>query len=150
MMSLDPNSDSGCTPLVRQVESQAAAFKLRRWIGNDESARHHHSAIPFEPETVLVHLSWKQNSQAMPSFIGCYELNLPKLLEHGFIRRDAQPEKVRLRFIHDHDDVIHIQVLGSKQSLAIGRFSHEGASFDSTGQGSGKVIGPISLALDEA
>jgi len=97
--------------------------KPRCWIGNDVVDRHYHNAIPANPESILIHLSWKPNSRTTPTFVGCYELNLAALLDHGFIRKDRQPGKVRLRFFHDYDDVIYIQVLGSKLRLEIGLFS---------------------------
>jgi hypothetical protein len=122
VMNQHSDSELDYRPLVRRTTAETRALKPRYWVGNDDSARNHHGAIPAKPETILVHLSWKQNARGTPSFVGCYELNLGSLLEHGFIRRDSQPGKVRLRFIHDHDDVICIQVLGSRQRLEIGRF----------------------------
>jgi hypothetical protein len=45
---------------------------------------------------------------ATPSFVGCYRLDLERLLKEDLIRVEG-PGTVRLRFFHDHDGKVYLQ-----------------------------------------
>jgi hypothetical protein len=89
------------------------------WTGNDESGRQHHNPVPLSNSPRDVRLHWKTSKNAQPRFIGCYRLDLHKLLTEGYVRKDTAPTHVRLRFFHSEDGGIHIQVRRDSPALLL-------------------------------
>lgn len=96
--------------------------RVRTWTGNDDSHRNYHGVVHLNESPLLLHLSWKRCSAERPKFVGCFELDLDKLLQHGLIRRDSGAGRARLRFYHGERDVIYIQAFKSSARLAVGEF----------------------------
>ena len=89
--------------------SQASVARAnRRWTGNDASARQHHGVVALEASPLILSLSWRSEVGAPAKFVGCYHLDLKRLLKEDLIRVEGAGE-VRVRFYHDHDGKIYLQ-----------------------------------------
>ena len=92
------------------------------WTGNDESGRQHHNPVPLRNSPRDVRLHWKRSKNAQPKLIGCYRLDLHKLLTEGYVRKDRTPTHVRLGFFHSEDGGIRIQVRRDSPGLLLAQF----------------------------
>ena len=119
---LYPLADMG--NLVRRVQIADVSNVRRNWTGNDESARNQHAKVSLSESPLRLRLSWKKGPKDSARLIGVFDLNLHRLLKAGYIRLDAKSkDEVRLRFYHDWDNVIYIQVNMEGPRLPIGRIS---------------------------
>ena len=107
--------------LVRRVPNGGA--KIRRdWTGNDEGARNHHGKVRLSESPLRLRLSWKKGPKDSARLVGIFDLDLKQLLKAGYIRYEPKSKDVvRLRFYHDWNNVINIQVSSKEQGLPIGR-----------------------------
>ena len=96
------------------------ASKHRRWNGNDDTNRNHHSDVSLNTKPFDLALSWKSSSSATPKIVGYYRFNLQALLNAGYIRRETRPHHVRLRIFHDHDGSFYIEARHGGPRLLIG------------------------------
>jgi len=66
----------------------------------DDNARHYHRCVRLADSPWFVELSWRANANSAVHRVGLCELDLPKLLKAGHIRRERadSDEEVRLRF----------------------------------------------------
>ncbi len=94
----------------------------RHWTGNDENGNHHHSPIRLNQKTLDIHLQWKAADGAPAAEVGCFRLNLPRLLECGYIRKEGA-DQIRLRFVHDDDGCVYIQTRNDGPRLLMGKVS---------------------------
>jgi hypothetical protein len=96
--------------------------KPRKWIGNDDSQRHHHGLVTFDEEPLDIILKWKSSTTAPPKLIGYFRLYLQNLCDADYVSKPRNG-KVRLRFYHASDDCIYIQsLINNAPALIIGKF----------------------------
>jgi len=94
----------------------------RRWRGNDEKGRNtHHGAVPVGESPLDIRLEWCRSSNAPSRLIGCYRLDLERLLAAGYVREDSKPAHIRLRFAHLSGG-IYIQTRDGAPALSAGSF----------------------------
>lgn len=93
---------------VSSLSLQNLRGKFMDWTGNDENKKCHHAAVRSAVACDL-RLNWRISKAHSPMFIGCYRLNLQKLLLGGFVRQDTKAGHVRVRLVHANDDGIYIQ-----------------------------------------
>ncbi len=109
---------------VRRVPNEEASDVRRDWTGNDESGRNHNGKIPLSESPLRLRLSWKKSPKDSARLVGIFDLDLGRLLEAGYIRRELKSKnEVRLRFYHGWDNLIYIQVNLKEPGLLIGRVS---------------------------
>jgi len=120
-------SDEGYPPihmshLVRKVVGAEPYLVRRDWTGNDESRRNHVGVVYLSESPLRLRLSWKEGRNSSVHLIGVFDLDLIRLLEGGYVRREpGTRDGVRLRFLHGSDDVIYIQVNNSGSALPVGK-----------------------------
>ena len=107
--------------LFSRVRSEEDLSQPRRWNGNDRSQRNHNGAVPLSEDPLEIILRWKKSPEHPARPVGCFRLNLRALLEAGYIRADNKLGHVRLRFFHDHDGSIYIEVRPGRPRLLIGK-----------------------------
>src|SRR5437868_9241889 len=109
--------------LFTRFASQAnLSPSARRWNGNDETDRNHHGLVPIADNPLEISLCWKTSSNATPKPIGFYRLYLSNLQAAGFVG-PTKNGHVRLRFFHDMDDCIYIELLSKpRKRLLIGKY----------------------------
>jgi len=93
----------------------------RRWNGNDRSQRNHNGAVPLSDDPLDIVLNWKASPAAPVHPVGCFRLNLADLLSAGYIRLDNKRGHVRLRFFHDNDGCVYIEITHGRPRLLIGK-----------------------------
>jgi hypothetical protein len=96
--------------------------KHRKWIGNDDTDRNHHGLVPIDEQPCDMALCWKNSKAGVAKLIGFYRLNLENLCGAGYVARKPG-NQVRLRFYHDSDDCIYIEIKPGHPRLVIGKFS---------------------------
>jgi hypothetical protein len=108
--------------LVQRVEGAGADRFSRDWTGNDTSARQHHSIVSLSEGRLRLRLSWKKSRDDSPRVVGVFDLQLQQLLDKQFVRVEKGVENaIRLRFYHDPDGMIYIQVNRKGPKLPIGK-----------------------------
>lgn len=116
--TIPSNSDAFFKKLNAATE---LARRHRRWNGNDDTHRNHHATVLLAEDPFDLALSWKSSSEASPQFVGYYRFYLKALLAGGYIRRDTQPRKVRLRIFHDQDGSFYVETSHGGPRLLIGK-----------------------------
>ena len=111
-------------PPVTPIPESALNAGHRNWTGNDASQRTHHGVVRLNESPLHLKLSWKESRDAPVQLIGCYKLDLHELLRREYIRYEGaeRNEEIRLRFFHQPDDRIVIQVNESGPALIVGTF----------------------------
>lgn len=108
--------------LVRRAPNEGASNIRRDWTGNDESERNHNGKVPLSESPLRLRLSWKKSPKDSARLVGIFDLDLKQLVKAGYIRYEPKSEsEVRLRFFHDRDNVVYIQVNSKERRLPIGR-----------------------------
>jgi len=121
-MSAESYPPASRSHLVRRVPNEGASNIRRDWTGNDESERNHNGKVPLSESPLRLRLSWKKCPKDSARLVGIFDLDLKQLLRAGYIRYEPKSEdEVRLRFYHDWDNVVKIQVNSKEQGLPIGR-----------------------------
>jgi hypothetical protein len=121
-MSAESYPPSEMSHLVRRVSNEEASNIRREWTGNDESQRNHNGKVPLSETPLRLRLSWKKGPNDSAHLVGIFDLDLKQLLRAGYIRYDANSESdVRLRFYHDWDNLVYIEVKSIQPRLPIGR-----------------------------
>ena len=100
------------------------AICSREWTGNDRVNHNHFGRIRINESPLKIRLFWKMDDNSPRELIGCYKLDLIKLLNEGYIREiDNSPGEVILRFQRTNIGRIQISVNKSSPALTIGTFS---------------------------
>jgi len=114
---------SASTPGIARMSDHARADADRTWTGNDDSARNHHGVIPLAASPVILSLSWKASAGSPPRPVGTFRLDLHRLLADGLIRLEA-PDSVRVRFVHEPEGSIYLQVNQQGPRVFVGEIHH--------------------------
>src|SRR5439155_20787149 len=121
-MSAESYLPASMSQLVRRVPNEGASSIRRDWTRNDEGDRNHHGKVPLSESPLRLRLSWKKGPKDSARLVGIFDLDLKQLLKAGYIRYEPKSEsEVRLRFYHDRDNVVYIQVNSKERGLPIGR-----------------------------
>lgn len=92
----------------------------RHWNGNDtKGQRSHHGIVRLSESPMDLRLTWKPHTGAQPSLVGCFRLDLIRLLRDGFIREERDRGGVRLKFVRDGDS-IYIRVRQGAPAAFVG------------------------------
>jgi hypothetical protein len=92
----------------------------RTWIGNDDSARNQHGVIRLAESPVTLRLSWRPSAMRPSVIVGCFRLDLRRLLANGLVRIE-RAGSVRVRFVHDEHGTVYLQVKRGEPQLEVGR-----------------------------
>ena len=112
-----PSERSRAVAFLRSADSTAPD---RRWCGNDDSARAHHGIVALAETPLVLELSWRASKAARKALVCRLRLDLARLLAERLVRAE-DAKQVRLRFFHDHDGKVYIQVKQDAPRFLIGR-----------------------------
>lgn len=99
--------------LCQRVETIPDGAKTRRWVLNDATNSNYHSVVHLGESPLYLHFSWRHSSQDSIQFVGIFRLDLPGLLQHGYVRtepKDSYGPEIRLRIVRARDGDFYIQV----------------------------------------
>ncbi len=94
--------------------------KHRVWNGNDDTDRNHHGLVPIGEQPFDICLNWKRSKSDEPKLIGYFRLNLENLCDAGFVDRKPA-NQVRLRFYHDTDNCIYVEIRPGSPRLLLAK-----------------------------
>jgi hypothetical protein len=109
--------------LCQRVENAPVGAKIRKWVLNDANNSNHHGIVNVQETLIYLHLSWRQTTRDPIQFVGFFRLNLPGLLQHGYVRKepkDSYGPEIRLRILRAKDGSFYIQVNQDGTRLLIG------------------------------
>jgi len=98
--------------LCRAVQQPPSGANIRRWTLNNTLGQHN-GVVNISESPLYFELSWRETAKDPKQRVGLFYLNLPGLLQGGFIRhepKDSLGPKVRLRIIRTNDGKFYIQV----------------------------------------
>ncbi|MEX2170224.1 MAG: hypothetical protein WD851_13005 [Pirellulales bacterium] len=90
------------------------------WTGNDDDAGQHHGLLDANDVPCLLALYWQSRRAGRTVHVGTYKLRLRQLARAGYAQ-EKPGNKVRLRFVRNHDGVIEIRPNDSTPGLPVGR-----------------------------
>ena len=108
--------------LVERVDSAPPGVPVRRWVIRDDNQQHYHGVVPLNEDPAYVELLWKATARAQEQLVGIFRLDLARLLEQGYVRRerDDDSHEIRLRFHRGERSVVSIQARNDGAALAVG------------------------------
>lgn len=92
----------------------------RSWTGNDDSGFQHHGVIALSESPLVLAVSWRPSSARPARSVGCFRLDLRRLLDGDFVRTEGRG-KVRLRFFHAGDAGVYVQRRLNTPRYLVGR-----------------------------
>jgi hypothetical protein len=121
MMDSNKYPPSDLSRLVRRVKGFPVSERMRNWIGNDEVRRHYHAVVDLNESPLRLCLSWKKSPKDPVLLIGVYDLDLRRLLDEQYVRREPRVRNgIRLRFYHSTSGVISVQTNINGPALPVG------------------------------
>jgi hypothetical protein len=111
----------GLGALVARLACEEMPAADRNWMMNDANDRHFHSPVRLTESPLSLKLSWKARPGGAEVTLGCFRLDLLRLLEHDYVRHERadDPAQIRLRFVRGDDGVVSIQYNGGAPSLPV-------------------------------
>lgn len=108
--------------LVERVDRAPPGVSVRRWVMRDDNQQHYHGVMPLAEDPAYVELLWKPTARGQEQLVGIFRLDLARLLEQGYVRRerDDASNEIRLRFHRGDRSVISIQTRDDGPALAVG------------------------------
>jgi hypothetical protein len=91
----------------------------RNWTGNDQNGCCYYGKVRLSEDPLYLCLRWKAERQAIPRFVGNFEIKLRKLLINDYLLDDGDGF-LQLRFYHGNDDVIYIQRCAEWPGIPVG------------------------------
>ncbi len=78
--------------------------KTRTWTLRADNQNHHHGVISLAENPLCLQLCWRESKGSQVHQVGLFKLDLPDLLEQGFIRRELtrSNDAVRVRVVRDN------------------------------------------------
>lgn len=107
---------------IRGLDCGVLGLAHRDWVLNDANHRHYHNVVKLSETPLDIRLSWRAAPETAVVLLGCFRLNLPQLLEDGYVRRESEGEHIsdlRLRFFRADDGVVHVQARSDSPGLPV-------------------------------
>lgn len=99
--------------LCQKVQQAPVGAKMRNWVLNDSTNSNYHGVVNINESPLYLHFSWRRSAKDPIQFVGIFRLDLPGLLQNGFVRfepKDSYGPEIRLRIIRASDGDFYIQV----------------------------------------
>jgi hypothetical protein len=109
--------------LCQHVEHAPAGAKIRKWVLNDSINSNFHNIVHLGESPLYLHFSWRLSARDPLQFVGIFRLNLPGLLQNGYVRpdpKDSYGPEIRLRIMHARDGIFYIQINQDGPRLLMG------------------------------
>jgi hypothetical protein len=97
---------------LSQVDRVPPGAKVRRWTLREDNDAHYHGIVNLSESPLFIELWHRESAVEDPVPVGTFRLDLKKLLDRGFIRRESggRAGSVRLRIVRASDGVFYVQV----------------------------------------
>jgi hypothetical protein len=107
--------------LVSRVDCDEVGPGQREWVINDANHRHFHGVVRLSESPLALRLSWRATPESPEVLLGCFRLDLTRLLEDGYARleRDEDRSEIRLRFYRGDNGVVFVQTHSDAPALPI-------------------------------
>jgi hypothetical protein len=99
--------------LCQRVETIPTGAKTRNWVLNDATNSNHYGVVHLGESPLHLRFSWRRSARDPIRFVGIFHLDLPGLLQQGYVRtdpKDSYYQEIRLRFVRSRDGGFYIQV----------------------------------------
>lgn len=119
--TLAVTNPSVTTMLVSRVDCGDSVPEQREWVINDAHGQHYHSVVPLREGLLAMKLSWRATAEAPEILLGCFRLNVARLVDHGYVRfeHEGDPSSARLRFYRGNRGLIFLQARSDAPALPI-------------------------------
>lgn len=90
--------------LCERIQTVPLGVKVRKWTLRDDNNSHYHSVVSLSDSPLYLELSWRLTAADPIQRVGLFRLNLPGLLQGGFIRHepvDSLGSGIRFRIVRD-------------------------------------------------
>lgn len=88
--------------LCEPVQVVSAGAKVRKWTLREDNKSHYHGVVRLDDSPLYLELFWRRTDESPMHRVGLFRLNLPGLLQGGYIRyepADSSGPEVRLRIV---------------------------------------------------
>lgn len=95
------------------VQNAPQEANIRRWTLRNDNHSHHHGVMNISDSPLYLELSWRQTATDPVMRVGLFRLDLPCLLQGGYIRwepANSSGPEVRLRIVRKIDGKLYEQV----------------------------------------
>jgi len=109
--------------LCQRIETIPPGVKVRKWVLNDATNSNYHSVVNVKEIPMYLHLSWRHSAHDPIQFVGIFRLNLPGLLQNGYVRpepKDSYGPEIRFKIVRAKDGNFYIQVNQDGQQALMG------------------------------
>ncbi len=89
----------------------------REWNFREDNNQHFYGDIPYNQEIITLTLNWKPDALSPSKLVGKYQIDLPLLLEKGFVQEGSKGIKLRFQ---STGDAIEIAIDRNSPTLRIG------------------------------
>lgn len=99
--------------LCEPVPTIPPGAHVRKWTLRNDNNSHHHGVVKLKESPLYLEFSWRQSAADPVMWVGVFRLNLPGLLQGGYIRYEPVNSigpKVRLRVVRAIDGKFYVQV----------------------------------------
>ena len=113
----------GDPDLCQRVDHAPVGKKIRKWVLNDATNSNFHNVVNLNESPLYLHFSWRRSARDPIQFVGIFRLDLPRLLQHGYVRpepKDSYGPEIRLRIVRVRDGDFYIQVNQDGPRLLMG------------------------------
>jgi hypothetical protein len=93
------------------------AVTEREWNFREDNNQHFYGDIPYNQEIITLTLNWKPDSYSPSKLVGKYQIDLPLLLEKGFVQDGLKGIKLRFQ---STGNAIEIAIDRNSPALRIG------------------------------
>src|SRR5262249_54070722 len=94
---------------VQRVEEIPSGVHPRHWVIRDANQQQYQGVVPFDESPMYLELYWKATARDRDQLVGRFRLDLARLLDAGYVRRESVSD-VRIRLNRGDRGVIAIQV----------------------------------------
>lgn len=88
--------------LCKPVQVTPSGVKIKKWTLREDNHSHYHGVVSLADSPIYLELSWRRTAESPVHRVGLFRLNLPGLLQGGFVRyepADSSGPEVRLRIV---------------------------------------------------
>jgi len=108
--------------LAARIDCEELPKTSRDWTINDLNDRHFHGIVRLAESPLTIRLSWRATPESAVTSLGCFRLDLHRLLIDGYVRREREGEEapeVRLRFARNDEGIVSIQIRSDLPALPV-------------------------------
>jgi len=106
---------------VQRVEEIPTGVHPRHWVIRDDNQQQYQGVVSLDESPLYLELYWKATARDREQLVGKFRLDLERLLEADYIRRESDAGgDVRIRVHRGDRGVIAIQPASDSPSLSIG------------------------------